>query len=101
MVDSIEIASKGWYYSFHQIKFKEEMEGVMNPENRQAHYGLENHGIKNVGRVYWNPPTPVLYEEIVRRREGVMAHLGPIVVRTGHHTGRSPDDKRIVREKTS
>jgi phosphoenolpyruvate carboxykinase (ATP) len=73
----------------------------MNLRNPQSHYGLEHHGIKNVGTVYWNPPTPVLYEEIVRRREGVMAHLGPIVVRTGHHTGRSPNDKRIVREKTS
>ena len=73
----------------------------MNLRNPQSHYGLEHHGIKNVGTIYWNPPTPVLYEEIVRRREGVMAHLGPIVVRTGHHTGRSPNDKRIVREKTS
>ncbi|MGA3084567.1 MAG: phosphoenolpyruvate carboxykinase (ATP) [Thermodesulfobacteriota bacterium] len=73
----------------------------MNLGNRQAHYGLDHHGIKNVGRVFWNPPTPVLYEEIVRRREGVIAHLGPIVVRTGHYTGRSPNDKRIVREKTS
>jgi phosphoenolpyruvate carboxykinase (ATP) len=73
----------------------------MNPGNRQAHYGLEHHGIKNVGTIFWNPPTPVLYEEIVRRREGVISHLGPIVVRTGHHTGRSPNDKRIVREKSS
>lgn len=73
----------------------------MNLRNPRPRYGLETHGIKNVGTVYWNPPTPVLYEEIVRRREGVMAHLGPIVVRTGHHTGRSPNDKRIVREKTS
>ncbi|MBI5604215.1 MAG: phosphoenolpyruvate carboxykinase (ATP) [Deltaproteobacteria bacterium] len=73
----------------------------MNLGSRQAHYDLEHHGIKNIGTIYWNPTTPVLYEEIVRRREGVIAHLGPIVVRTGHHTGRSPNDKRIVREKTS
>jgi phosphoenolpyruvate carboxykinase (ATP) len=73
----------------------------MNMGNRQTRYGLEHHGIKNVGTIFWNPSTPVLYEEIVRRREGVMAHLGPIVVRTGHHTGRSPNDKRIVREKSS
>ncbi len=73
----------------------------MNIKKPQSHYGLEHHGIKNVGTIYWNPSTPILYEEIVRRREGIMAHLGPIVVRTGHHTGRSPNDKRIVREKTS
>ncbi|MBI4765044.1 MAG: phosphoenolpyruvate carboxykinase (ATP) [Deltaproteobacteria bacterium] len=73
----------------------------MNLKNLPSHYRLEHQGIKNVGTIYWNPPTPILYEEIVRRREGVMAHLGPMVVRTGHHTGRSPNDKRIVREKTS
>lgn len=65
------------------------------------HYGLENHGIRNVNAVYWNLPTSRLYEEIIQRREGLIAHLGPIVVRTGHHTGRSPNDKFIVREPTT
>ena len=46
--------------------------------------------------MYWNLSTPALYEEILRRREAVLAHLGPIVVRTGEHTGRSPNDKFIV-----
>lgn len=64
-------------------------------------HGLENHGIRNVGNVYWNLRTPLLYEEAIRRREGRMAHLGPLVVRTGHHTGRSPNDKFIVHEPTS
>ena len=64
-------------------------------------YGLEEYGIKNVGNVYRNLPTPALYEQIVRRREGLISHLGPIVVRTGHHTGRSPYDKFIVKEKSS
>lgn len=61
-------------------------------------YGLEHHGITNVNDVFWNLPTSSLYEEAIRRREGLVAHLGPIVVRTGHHTGRSPNDKFIVRE---
>jgi phosphoenolpyruvate carboxykinase (ATP) len=73
----------------------------MNSEGRSVHYGIEQHGIKNVGRVFWTPSTPVLYEEIVRRREGLISHLGPIVVRTGHYTGRSPNDKQIVREASS
>ena len=72
------------------------------PESGQpAAYGLEQHGIRNVGTIHWNPSTPVLYEEVVRRREGFIAHLGPLVVRTGHHTGRSPNDKFIVREPSS
>jgi len=58
-------------------------------------------GFKNLAAVYWNASTPHLYEEIVRRREGHLAHLGPVVVRTGHHTGRSPEDRFIVREPSS
>ena len=62
---------------------------------------LERHGIRNVGTVYWNLGTPSLYEEAIRRREGRVAHLGPLVVRTGQHTGRSPNDKFVVREGES
>ena len=62
---------------------------------------LEQLGIKNVGNVFWNIRTPQLYEEIVRRQEGLIAHLGPIVVRTGQHVGRAPKDRFIVREPSS
>lgn len=67
----------------------------------KSRYGLENHGIKNVRAVYWNLPTPLLYEEAIRRREGYMAHLGPLVVRTGQHTGRAANDKFVVQEPSS
>jgi phosphoenolpyruvate carboxykinase (ATP) len=73
----------------------------MDMQGPTSHYGLENHGIKNVNFVYWNLASPMLYEEIIRRREGRLAHLGPIVVRTGEHTGRAPKDKFIVRESSS
>jgi phosphoenolpyruvate carboxykinase (ATP) len=64
-------------------------------------YGVENLGIKNAGTVYWNLTTPMLYEQILRRREGHIVHLGPISVTTGDHTGRSPNDKFTVKEPTS
>src|SRR5512147_2865718 len=64
-------------------------------------YGLEHHGIRKPDNVYWSLPTPLLYEHAIRRREGRLAHLGPLVVRTGQHTGRSPNDKFIVREPSS
>lgn len=66
-----------------------------------SQFGLENHGIQNVNNVYWNLSTASLYEEVIRRREGRLAHLGPLVVRTGEYTGRSPNDKFIVREPSS
>ncbi len=66
-----------------------------------AKHGIENHGIMNPGIVYWNLTTSMLYEQIIRRREGAIVHLGPIVVATGDHTGRSPNDKFVVREPTS
>jgi phosphoenolpyruvate carboxykinase (ATP) len=63
-----------------------------------SNFGLENHGIKNARHVYWNLSSPRLAEEAVKRGEGVLAHLGPLVVSTGKFTGRSPKDKFVVRE---
>ena len=62
---------------------------------------LQAQGITNIREVFYNYGTPALYEQVVRRREGLLAHLGPIVVRTGYHTGRSPNDKFIVKENAS
>jgi len=63
--------------------------------------GLEELGLKNLNNIYWNLSTPALYEQVVRRREGLLAHLGPLVVRTGAITGRSPNDKFIIEESGS
>ena len=60
--------------------------------------GLEGHGIRNVARVFWNLSVPALYEEAVSRREGSISVEGPLVCRTGQHTGRSPNDKFIARD---
>lgn len=62
---------------------------------------LARNGLPNLGEIHWNASTGELYEHAVRRREGLIAHLGPLCVRTGHHTGRSPRDKFIVREPSS
>lgn len=67
----------------------------------KSKYGLEDLGIKNAGSIFWNLNTPNLYEHIIKRGEGLVAHLGPIVVRTGSYTGRSPKDRFIVKEKIS
>ena len=64
-------------------------------------FGLQNHGLTNLHRVYWNLPTGALYEEAVFRGEGTIAHLGPFVVSTGKHTARAAADKFIVREQST
>jgi phosphoenolpyruvate carboxykinase (ATP) len=48
-----------------------------------------------------NLSTAALYEAAIRDREGLVAADGPLVVRTGKHTGRSPQDKFVVRESSS
>ncbi|CCQ89241.1 Phosphoenolpyruvate carboxykinase (ATP) [Nitrospina gracilis 3/211] len=63
--------------------------------------GLEHHGIRNVKQSFWNLSTPELYEHIIRNQEGHLSHLGPVVVTTGEHTGRSPNDRFIVQEPSS
>src|SRR2546429_2967990 len=62
--------------------------------------GLEREGIRT-DRVKWNLSAAALYEEAVRKQEGLIAADGPLVCRTGQHTGRSPNDKFVVREPSS
>ena len=70
--------------------------------HKRTHYGLEHHGITSeTGTIYWNLTTPELYEEIIRRREGVLSERGALIVDTGEHTGRAAQDKAIVREPSS
>jgi phosphoenolpyruvate carboxykinase (ATP) len=64
-------------------------------------HGLEQSGVVRSGPVHWNLSTAALYEEAVRRGEGLLAAEGPLVCRTGQHTGRSPNDKFVVREPSS
>ncbi|MCG6919612.1 MAG: phosphoenolpyruvate carboxykinase (ATP) [Acidobacteria bacterium] len=58
-------------------------------------------GITNIDRAYHNLPTPALVERAIRNHEGHLAHLGPLVTRTGQYTGRSANDKFVVEEPTS
>jgi phosphoenolpyruvate carboxykinase (ATP) len=58
-------------------------------------------GLENLGQVYWDLPTPALYEEALRRSEASLSHLGALVMHTGAHTGRLPLDKFFVYEPFS
>ena len=58
-------------------------------------------GLSGVGTVYRNQNAAQLYEHALRRGEAILGADGQLVVETGKHTGRSPNDKFIVREPGS
>src|SRR5512146_3043465 len=64
-------------------------------------FGLEALGIVRSGRVHWNLSPAALYEQALARGEASLAAEGPLVARTGAHTGRSPNDKFVVKEPSS
>lgn len=68
---------------------------------RKSDFGLENIGLINLNKVFWNLPTESLYEEAVFRNEGKITLGGALVVNTGKHTARAANDKFIVREPTT
>ncbi|HUO55702.1 MAG TPA: phosphoenolpyruvate carboxykinase [Rhodoblastus sp.] len=70
--------------------------GLFNPE-----FPVETFGFKNLNNVFYNLTAPALYEESLRRNEGVLAAGGALVAETGAHTGRSAKDKFVVRDETT
>ena len=67
----------------------------------QGRVGLEAQGLEPSGEVHWNLVAPVLIQFAARRNEGDFADMGPFVAVTSPHTGRSPNDKFVVREPAS
>lgn len=59
---------------------------------------LESLGLGLTAGAHWNLGVEALYEHAIRNRDGVMADGGALLCETGHHTGRSPKDKFIVRD---
>jgi phosphoenolpyruvate carboxykinase (ATP) len=58
-------------------------------------------GISTEPRVYRNLKPTQLYEHALRRGEGIVTAAGPFCAVTSPHTGRSPNDKFLVREPES
>ncbi|MBE0648924.1 MAG: phosphoenolpyruvate carboxykinase (ATP) [Bacteroidales bacterium] len=64
-------------------------------------YGLANHGLVHLDRVYWNLPESALYEEAVFRNEGKIVNGGPLLVHTGKWTARAANEKYFVKESST
>jgi len=68
---------------------------------RESAAGLAPQGLTPTGQIHWNYVAPELIEAAIRRGEGTLADMGPFVAVTSPHTGRSPNDKFVVKEPGS
>src|SRR5688572_33350610 len=72
----------------------------MSPTTQPEAYAafLAHLGFAKTPRTHFNLTPALLYEESLRRNEALLAAEGPIVAHTGTHTGRSANDRFIVRD---
>jgi phosphoenolpyruvate carboxykinase (ATP) len=68
---------------------------------RESSTGLSAQGLAPKGTLRWNLEAPDLVQAAIKRNEGELAHMGPFVAVTKPHTGRSPNDKFVVKEPTT
>jgi phosphoenolpyruvate carboxykinase (ATP) len=78
-----------------------EMKPQRNEMARESSIGLSRQGLEPRGEVHWNLIAPELFQAAARRSEGEFADMGPFVAVTTPHTGRSPNDKFVVKEPSS
>ena len=71
------------------------------PQQIEGRQTLDAQGLRPGGRVHWNLVQTVLLEAAIRRAEGELADMGPFVAVTAPHTGRSPNDKFVVKEPST
>lgn len=65
---------------------------------RISSVGVEAQGFSDLKAAHWNHNPSKLYELSLIRGEGEIAAGGAMIVKTGQHTGRSAQDKFIVRD---
>jgi phosphoenolpyruvate carboxykinase (ATP) len=58
-------------------------------------------GLRWANCISWNESAAGLYAASIARGEAEVANGGALVVSTGQHTGRSPNDKFVVRDASS
>ncbi len=71
---------------------------MSNAGVRPSGHELAHHGLRNLKAAHWNLDAAELVERAIERGEGQLASNGALVAKTGEFTGRSPQDKYIVRE---
>lgn len=64
----------------------------------KSKFGLESHGLAPSRAAYWNLSPAALVEQALVRNEGQLTQSGALAALTGKRTGRSPNDKFVVRD---
>ena len=59
--------------------------------------GTDSHGFKNLKKVNWNLNRDDIYDITISNGQGLLSKDEVLVVETGIHTGRSANDKFIVK----
>lgn len=67
--------------------------GIKNPRANLSGFGLEG-----VRTAFWNLSPEELVEHTLCKKQGVLSNAGALVVQTGSFTGRSPQDRFIVKD---
>ncbi len=67
--------------------------GIVNPARR-----LGDMGVAGTGATHYNLTEAGLMQAAILRGEGELGQGGTLLVTTGRHTGRSPNDKFVVRD---
>jgi phosphoenolpyruvate carboxykinase (ATP) len=70
-------------------------------DNLNSRFELVTKTVVQTKKIYRQLTPALLYEEVVRRGEAMVAEGGPLVIYTGKLTGRSPNDKFFVSEPSS
>ncbi|MDE0707551.1 MAG: phosphoenolpyruvate carboxykinase (ATP) [Candidatus Poseidoniales archaeon] len=70
---------------------------VIGCAGHQGDHDIDNHGLTPNGLVHWNLEWQALYDAALRKGEGNLTAHGVLMAETGERTGRSPNDKFVVK----
>src|SRR5690606_13588007 len=73
---------------------------VMTSGRVNLKFRLEDQGITGPENVYYNLIEPALIEAALKNGEGTLGRGGALLVTTGKFTGRSPQDKFVVKTES-
>ena len=74
---------------------------IATAPSRTSSNGLGAQGLNPVGALRWNLEAPELIQAAILKGEGELSHMGPFAAVTKPHTGRSPNDKFVVKEPST